>query len=83
MIPRSMPKRAIITEIECANFSKINGFKASYGSQCTGDHQIKHFDACSNFLCRTFRRYASYKFSLTMKKMMMMIMNNQMKTPKL
>ena len=26
MIPRSMPKRAIITEIECANFGKINGF---------------------------------------------------------
>ena len=25
MIPRSMPKRAIITEIECANFVKING----------------------------------------------------------
>ena len=26
MIPRSMPKRAIITEIECANFDKNNGF---------------------------------------------------------
>ena len=26
MIPRSMPKRAIITEIECANFGKVNGF---------------------------------------------------------
>ena len=26
MIPRSMPKRAIITEIECANSGKINVF---------------------------------------------------------
>ena len=26
MIPRSMPKRPIIMEIECANFGKINGF---------------------------------------------------------
>ena len=26
MISRSMPKRAMITEIECANFGKINGF---------------------------------------------------------
>ena len=26
MIPRSMPKRAIITENECANFGKINDF---------------------------------------------------------
>ena len=26
MIPRSMPKRSIIMEIESANFSKINGF---------------------------------------------------------
>ena len=26
MIPRSMPKFAILTEIECANFDKINGF---------------------------------------------------------
>ena len=26
MIPRSMPKCAIITEIECAKFGKINGF---------------------------------------------------------
>ena len=26
MISRSMPKRAIITKIECANFGKINGF---------------------------------------------------------
>ena len=26
MIPRSTPKRAIITEIECANFGKMNGF---------------------------------------------------------
>ena len=26
MIPRSMPKCAIITKIECANFDKINGF---------------------------------------------------------
>ena len=26
MIPRSMPKHAIIREIECANFGKINGF---------------------------------------------------------
>ena len=25
-IPRSMPKRAIIMEIECANFGKINNF---------------------------------------------------------
>ena len=25
MIPRSMPKHAIITEIECAIFDKING----------------------------------------------------------
>ena len=28
MIPKSMPKRAIITEIECANFGKINGFSS-------------------------------------------------------
>ena len=26
MIPRSMPKCAIIMEIECANFGKFNGF---------------------------------------------------------
>ena len=26
MTPRSMPKRAIITDIECAIFDKINGF---------------------------------------------------------
>ena len=26
MIPRSKPKNAIIMEIECANFCKINGF---------------------------------------------------------
>ena len=26
MIPKSMPKRAIITENECANFGKINDF---------------------------------------------------------
>ena len=26
MIPRSTPKRAIITEIECANFGKIDVF---------------------------------------------------------
>ena len=26
MIPRGMPKHATITEIECANFDKINGF---------------------------------------------------------
>ena len=26
MLPRSMPKRVIIMEIECANFGKINGF---------------------------------------------------------
>ena len=26
MIPRIMPKRAIITEIECANFGRSNGF---------------------------------------------------------
>ena len=26
MIPRSVPKCAVITEIECANFGKINGF---------------------------------------------------------
>ena len=26
MIPRSMPKHAITTEIECANIGKINGF---------------------------------------------------------
>ena len=33
MIPRSMPINAIITEIECANFGKINGFfEASYGA---------------------------------------------------
>ena len=36
MIPRSMPKCAIITEIECANFGKIKKnewfFKASYGA---------------------------------------------------
>ena len=36
MIPGSMPKRAIITEIECANFGKIRQnewfFKASYGA---------------------------------------------------
>ena len=36
MIPRSMPKHAIITEIECANFGKIRQnewfFKVSYGA---------------------------------------------------
>ena len=36
MIPRSMPKRSIITEIEFANFGKIRQnewfFKASYGA---------------------------------------------------
>ena len=26
MIPRSMPKRAIITETECEKLGKINGF---------------------------------------------------------
>ena len=26
MIPISMPKRALVTEIECANFGKIYGF---------------------------------------------------------
>ena len=26
MIPRSMTKQAIIMEVECANFGKINGF---------------------------------------------------------
>ena len=32
MIPSSMPKRALIMEIECANFGNINGFKASYST---------------------------------------------------
>ena len=82
MIPRSMPKRAVITEIECANFGKINGFSRLHGTNyalwllviVTVHWRIKHqsniLPHVPTFYVAPFWRYASYKFSLMMKKMM-------------
>ena len=51
MIPRSMPKCAIIMEIECANFGKIRQnqwfFKASYGllTSCHSDSTLETIES--------------------------------------
>ena len=79
MIPRSMPKRAIIMEIECASFGKINGFSRLPMAlimpfdTCHSDSVLETIESnilthVPTFYVAPFRRYALQKFSLMMKK---------------
>ena len=67
MILRSMPKHAIITEIECANFGKINGFSRLPIAPLTSCHSNSALETIESnilthvptFYVAPFRRYAS------------------------
>ena len=63
MIPRSMPKRVIIMEIECAHFGKIDGF-SRLPMALISDSALETIESnilthVPTFYVAPFRRYAS------------------------
>ena len=57
MIPRSMPKRAIIMEIECASFGKINGFSRLLMALIMPFDLLSVYDRVANYKCRANNNY--------------------------